>query len=190
MKQIAQNYRTGTLDLLDAPVPLCAPGGVLVRTEYSLISPGTELMKVGEAQRLWHVQRADFWLMMLSFASTLLFGLEIGVLVAVAASIAVIVYRLSPLTYTLGRRFVRVNTFGMANLVAGRTIVPELIQDAFTPERVAAETARFLTDEAYSAATRSALAEVKARLGAPGASERAADAVLRVAQGWKNAVRV
>ncbi len=55
----------------------------------------TPFVKVGEAQRLWHVQRADFWLMMLSFASTLLFGLEIGVLVAVAASIAVIVYRLS-----------------------------------------------------------------------------------------------
>ena len=45
----------------------------------------------------------------------------------------VIVYRLSPLTYRLGRRFVRVNTFGMANLVAGKTVVPELIQDDFTP---------------------------------------------------------
>jgi lipid-A-disaccharide synthase len=95
----------------------------------------------------------------------------------------VIVYRLSPLTYRLGRRLVRVNTFGMANLVAGRTIVPELIQDAFTPERVADETARFLIDDAYAAETRAALAEVKAKLGAPGASERAADAVLRVAQG-------
>jgi len=102
----------------------------------------------------------------------------------------VIVYRLSPVTYRLGRRFVRVNTFGMANLVAGRTIVPELIQDGFTPDRVAAETARFLTDETYAAATRAALAEVKARLGAPGASERAADAVLRVAQGRNNTVRV
>jgi lipid-A-disaccharide synthase len=102
----------------------------------------------------------------------------------------VIVYRLSPLTYRLGRRFVRVDTFGMVNLVAGRTIVPELIQDAFTPARVAAEAERFLTDEAYAAATRTALAEVKARLGATGASERAADAVLRVAQGWNTEVRV
>jgi predicted dehydrogenase/threonine dehydrogenase-like Zn-dependent dehydrogenase len=50
MRQIAQNYRTGELDLVDAPVPRCGPGGVLVRTEYSLVSPGTELMKVGEAQ--------------------------------------------------------------------------------------------------------------------------------------------
>jgi len=94
----------------------------------------------------------------------------------------VIVYRLSPLTYRLGRPFVRVNTFGMANLVAGRTIVPELIQDDFTPERVAAETVRFLTDPAHAAATRAELAAVRAKLGAPGASGRAADAVLRVAQ--------
>jgi predicted dehydrogenase len=50
MKQIAQNYRTGELALVEAPVPRCAAGGVLVRTEYSLISSGTELMKVGEAK--------------------------------------------------------------------------------------------------------------------------------------------
>jgi predicted dehydrogenase len=50
MKQIAQNYKTGELALVDAPVPACRPGGVLVRTEYSLISSGTELMKVGEAK--------------------------------------------------------------------------------------------------------------------------------------------
>jgi lipid-A-disaccharide synthase len=94
----------------------------------------------------------------------------------------VIVYRLSPLTYRLGRPFVRVNTFGMANLVAGRTIVPELIQDDFTPERVAAETVRYLTDPAHAAATRADLAAVRAKLGEPGASGRAADAVLRVAR--------
>src|SRR6185369_548480 len=45
----------------------------------------------------------------------------------------VIVYRLSPLTYTIGRPFVKIDTFGMVNLVAGKRIVPELIQDGFTP---------------------------------------------------------
>ena len=95
----------------------------------------------------------------------------------------VIVYRLSPLTYRLGRRFVRVDTFGMANLVAGRRVVPELIQDEFTPERVAAEALRFLTDARAAAETREALAAVRARLGAPGASARAATAVLSVARG-------
>jgi predicted dehydrogenase/threonine dehydrogenase-like Zn-dependent dehydrogenase len=50
MKQIAQNYRSGELAVLDVPPPSCAPGGVLVRSLYSLISTGTELMKVGEAR--------------------------------------------------------------------------------------------------------------------------------------------
>ncbi len=51
MKQIVQNYKTGELALLDVPVPMCRPGGVLVRTHYSLISTGTEMMKVGEASK-------------------------------------------------------------------------------------------------------------------------------------------
>ncbi|MER7176476.1 bi-domain-containing oxidoreductase [Streptomyces mesophilus] len=49
MKQVVQNYKSGELALLDVPVPACKPGGVLVRTAYSLISTGTELMKVSEA---------------------------------------------------------------------------------------------------------------------------------------------
>jgi lipid-A-disaccharide synthase len=91
----------------------------------------------------------------------------------------VIVYRLSPLTYRIGRRFVRVDTYGMANLVAGRRVVPELIQDDFTADAVAVEALRFLTDGAHAAATRAALKDVRAALGAPGASDRAAGIVLR-----------
>jgi len=49
MKQIAQNYKSGELTVLDAPVPACRPGGVLVQTLFSLISTGTEMMKVHEA---------------------------------------------------------------------------------------------------------------------------------------------
>src|SRR5689334_13997491 len=49
MKQIAQNYKSGELTLLDVPAPACRPGGVLVRSLYSLISTGTEMMKLTEA---------------------------------------------------------------------------------------------------------------------------------------------
>ncbi|KFG09576.1 bi-domain-containing oxidoreductase [Streptomyces scabiei] len=49
MKQVVQNYKSGELAVLDVPVPGCKPGGVLVRTVYSLISTGTEMMKVSEA---------------------------------------------------------------------------------------------------------------------------------------------
>ncbi len=50
MKQVAQNYRSGELAVLEVPPPACGPGGVLVRSLYSLISTGTELMKVGESK--------------------------------------------------------------------------------------------------------------------------------------------
>ncbi|MEW2390873.1 bi-domain-containing oxidoreductase [Streptomyces venezuelae] len=49
MKQVVQNYKSGELALLDVPAPGCKPGGVLVRSAFSLISTGTELMKVSEA---------------------------------------------------------------------------------------------------------------------------------------------
>ena len=50
MRQVAQNYRSGELAVIEAPAPICARGGVLVRSLYSLISTGTELMKVGESK--------------------------------------------------------------------------------------------------------------------------------------------
>jgi lipid-A-disaccharide synthase len=94
----------------------------------------------------------------------------------------VVVYKLSPLTYGLGRRFVHVDTFAMVNLIAGRRIVPELIQEACTPENVAAEVLSYLTDARHAEETRTALRDVRAKLGAPGASGRAAEAVLAIAQ--------
>jgi len=94
----------------------------------------------------------------------------------------VVVYRLSPLTYWMGRRFVRVNAFGMVNLVAEKMIVPEFLQAAFTPEAVAGEAVRFLTDETHAATTRAELRTVREKLGGSGASRRAAEQVLDVAR--------
>jgi lipid-A-disaccharide synthase len=91
----------------------------------------------------------------------------------------VVVYRLSPLTYALGRPLMRVKNFAMVNLIAGREIVPELIQGTFTPERTAAE-ALALLDAERAERMRADLAEVRRRLGEPGASARAAAAVLDV----------
>ncbi len=93
----------------------------------------------------------------------------------------VIMYRLSPLTYRLGKRFVHVDTFGMANLVAGERIVPELIQDDLSAERVASEAVRFLVDPALHARTVSAMREVRQRLGSTGATARAARLIADIA---------
>src|SRR5262249_45409835 len=81
----------------------------------------------------------------------------------------VIVYRLSPITYRLGKPLVTVDTYGMVNLIAGEKIVPELIQDDCTPDRVAAEGLAILTDRARAARIREGLSRVRERLGGPGA---------------------
>ena len=95
----------------------------------------------------------------------------------------VIVYRLSPLTYAIGKRLVGVTTFGMVNLVAGRKVAAELIQEGFTPESVAAETIALLTSPERAQAMRRDLVDVKTRLGGTGATGRAADAILAAARG-------
>jgi lipid-A-disaccharide synthase len=97
----------------------------------------------------------------------------------------VIVYRVSPATYWLGRRLVTVDTIGMVNLIAGEKIVPEFVQDAFTPEAIAGEAIAMLTDRARAARIREGLARVRERLGGPGASRRAAEAIMKVVKAPK-----
>jgi lipid-A-disaccharide synthase len=92
----------------------------------------------------------------------------------------VVVYKLSPLSYAIGRSFVRVSTYAMVNLVAGRRIVPELIQRDFTPERVADEVLPLLTDRRRIEEMTRDLADVRSKLGSSGASRRAAEAVANV----------
>jgi len=92
----------------------------------------------------------------------------------------IVVYRLSSMTYRIVRRLVNVDAVAMVNLIAGARLVPELIQDAFTPDAVAQEAISMLTDSGRVARIREGLAGVRRKLGGPGASRRAAEAVLRV----------
>jgi lipid-A-disaccharide synthase len=89
----------------------------------------------------------------------------------------VVVYRVGRLTYALGRPFVRLPFFSMVNLIAGRRLVPELIQDRMTADAIRAEIEALLEPGAAEEMKRG-LREVKAKLGGKGASARAAEAVL------------
>jgi lipid-A-disaccharide synthase len=92
----------------------------------------------------------------------------------------VVVYRVAPVTAAILRRMVKTPFISMVNLVAGRRLVPELIQDDFTPAAVAAE-ARYLLESADGRdGMKAGLAEVRARLGSGGAIERAADVFARM----------
>jgi len=100
----------------------------------------------------------------------------------------VVVYRLAPFEYQLARRLVRLDTIGMVNLIAGGKIVPELVQDAFTPEAVAREAVSMLTDRERAARIRVDLARVRTALGGPGASRRAARAIMRIVESHQSPV--
>jgi lipid-A-disaccharide synthase len=87
----------------------------------------------------------------------------------------VVIYRVTPITAAILRYMIRTPFIGMVNLIAGRQVALELIQDRFTPEAVEAEVRRLLESEAARAEAKAGLAEVKAKLGPGGAIERAAD---------------
>jgi len=89
----------------------------------------------------------------------------------------VVIYRVSPISAYLIMPLVRTPFASMVNLIAGRRVVPELIQDDFTPGRVAQETLRLLRSSAATEEMRRGLAEVRAHLGPSGAVERAADLI-------------
>jgi lipid-A-disaccharide synthase len=90
-------------------------------------------------------------------------------------------YKVTPLTYAIGKPLVKVPFYSMVNLIAGRKIVPELIQDDMTGERIAAEAGTLLDGGADRAKMKTALAEVAARLaGTSDAISSAADEVAKV----------
>jgi lipid-A-disaccharide synthase len=103
---------------------------------------------------------------------------------ALVATPLVVVYKESAVNWhTLGR-LIRVEHYGLVNLVAGERVAPELIQDDFTGAALARELSALL-DPARNADARSRLRRATARLGDAGASLRAADAVLRAVRSWK-----
>lgn len=87
----------------------------------------------------------------------------------------VVVYRVKPSTAFIVKRLLRAPFIGMVNLIAGRQIAPEFVQDAFTPDAVTAEVCRLLESGASRDAMKAGLAEVRAKLGPGGAIDRAAD---------------
>ena len=86
----------------------------------------------------------------------------------------VIAYRISPLTAAIGRRIVRVEHIGLVNLIAGKALAPELVQEDANAARLAAEIRAILTDRERRDAIRGELAAIRRKLGEPGAARRAA----------------
>lgn len=103
--------------------------------------------------------------------------------VALAGCPMLVVYRVNPITAAIGRRVIKVRYASLVNLLAGREVAPEFLQERCVPEILAPALAALLDDPAARAAQRAGFAEARAKLAAPGGaspSEAAAEAVLEV----------
>ncbi|OPX34753.1 lipid-A-disaccharide synthase [candidate division KSB1 bacterium 4484_188] len=89
----------------------------------------------------------------------------------------IVLYRVSPLTYLIGKKLVKIKNIALVNIVAGKTIVPELIQHEVKADIITRELERYFTDEKYYKATKQKLSRIRNILGEPGAAERAAQEI-------------
>jgi lipid-A-disaccharide synthase len=94
----------------------------------------------------------------------------------------VVVYKTSPLTYLIGRLVIDVPNIGLVNIVAGKRVVPELIQHEMNVRNLVHEVGKILEDREYASAVRSALSVIKVKLGVPGASSRVADSIIALGE--------
>ena len=86
----------------------------------------------------------------------------------------VIIYKMSPISYLIGKKLVKVPYIGMANIMAGKKVVPELIQNEVTADNITTEVVHLLRDDHYYQSVCEDLTSINRELGKPGASKRAA----------------
>ena len=93
----------------------------------------------------------------------------------------VLIYKVAPVTYGIGKVLVKIDHIGLPNIMAKRRIIPELLQGEVTPENIERELGKILDDGAVYTQMKADLAQVKVELGAPGAVQRVADLIASVA---------
>ena len=101
---------------------------------------------------------------------------------AIVGTPMIIVYQVPWLTYSIARHLIKIPYIGLVNIVAGRSVVPELIQEEMTVERLAREALRLWQNPDQLESMRQSFLEIKQALGAPGASRRAAECILAEVQ--------
>jgi len=105
---------------------------------------------------------------------------------AIMGAPMIVVYRVSPLTYILGKMLIKVKNIAMVNIVAGKTVVPELIQKDVTPEKITRAVVQMLENPSKRDEIKKELSKVKEKIGNPGASFRAAQIIKNLLQRYDN----
>ena len=99
---------------------------------------------------------------------------------AISGTPMIIIYKISPVSYWLGKALIRVKHIGLVNLIANKAVVPELLQDEASPENIAGTALKMLSDDKALERLAGELANIRHLLGGPGASQRVADIALNM----------
>lgn len=109
--------------------------------------------------------------------------------IALTGTPMAILYKAAPLSYEVGKRLVRLEHFGLPNIVAGRSVVPEFLQEQASPRALADEALHVLNDPSYAETMREGLRTVQALLGEPGCSTRVAEMLFEMIKQQKSTAR-
>jgi lipid-A-disaccharide synthase len=183
-KEIAQHYRI----ILEACAQIARQQQQHGAVQFvHAAAPGIDLQPFAEYERslgidIRHIEGAVYDVLASADCAIVASGTA-TVEAALLGTPMVVIYRVAPLTAAILSHMVRTPNFGMVNLIAGRRLAPELIQDGFTPNNVASEIGRLLDSESARDNMRRGLAEVREKLGSGGAIERAAEIFCLMLQG-------
>jgi lipid-A-disaccharide synthase len=147
-----------------------APGVDVARDVTPHVDPRLKIVQI--AGRTYDAMHSADALMIASGTATL----EAGLLRVPMA----ILYRVSPITYFIIKRLILIRNVGLANIVAGERVVPEFIQNDATPENIADEIERLLTNPDYARAMRERLGVIREKLGSGGGSDNVARMALEL----------
>jgi lipid-A-disaccharide synthase len=169
--------------MLDAASRLAAAAGPRVRVAVSDAGPVEDAASRGDAASLWKLLSP---IHVRGEAEDLVRAADLAIVASGTATLEcaslgvpmVIVYKTSRLNFEIARRVVRLPRIGLANIVAGSDVAPELIQDAVTGPRIAEAAGRLLADPEAASRQRAGFARLADLLGGAGSAERAADALL------------
>ncbi|MGH9718128.1 MAG: lipid-A-disaccharide synthase [Candidatus Acidiferrales bacterium] len=174
-KEIAQHYRT----ILEGCARIARQHTQRGAVQFvDATAPGINLQPFAEYERslgidIRHVKGAVYDVLAAADCAIVASGTA-TVEAALLGTPMIVIYRVTPITAAILRHMVRTRDFGMVNLIAGRRLAPELIQDDFTPGNLASEIGRLLNSESARDEMKRGLAEVRVKLGSSGAIERAA----------------
>jgi len=181
-----EEVRRHLAPMLDGAARVAAHSGARVRVAVSDAGPVDRALLDAEIRRAWSALLPVHWR---EDAKDLLRASDAAVVASGTATLEtaalqvpqVIVYRTGWLNYEIARRLVRIPSIGLANLVVGGKIAPELIQREAVGSRIGAELAKILADDAARLAQLRGFASIPERLGGQGSADRAADALIEFA---------